>query len=75
MPDFWAPPGSADQSTRQDFYLNIAVVIKQYVFQLQVPVDHTVLKREHRQGTEWDGWGETKKEGTGGVSKGNDLTD
>lgn len=77
MPDFWAaawgclsptshnPQAPYYQSTRHELYLNIAVVIKQYVFQLQVPVDHTVLKREHRQGTEWDGWDEIKKEGAG----------
>lgn len=29
-----------------EFYLNVAVVIKQYILQLQVPVDHTILQRE-----------------------------
>lgn len=52
-PPLAAPPtpGHAYQSTRQEVYLNIAVVIEQYIFQLQVPVDHTILKGKDRQGT------------------------
>lgn len=44
-PPHWLPtPGPAYQSRRQDVYLNVAVVIEQYIFQLQVPVDHTILQ-------------------------------
>ena len=38
------PPGPVHPSTRPELYLNIAVVIQQDVFQLQIPVDHTILK-------------------------------
>ena len=37
-------PGLAHPSAWQELYLNITVVIEQYIFQLQVPVDHTILK-------------------------------
>jgi len=30
-----------------EFYLNITVVIKQYVLQLQVPMDHAILQRQN----------------------------
>lgn len=56
-------PGPAHPSTRRELYLNIAVVIEQYIFQLQVPVDHTVLKWEDKEGIEWErlGWEQERK--------------
>lgn len=40
------PPATPTRYTQAlaEFYLNVAVVIKQYVLQLQVPVDHTILQ-------------------------------
>ena len=69
-------PGPAYPPLRREVYLNIAVVIEQYIFQLQVPVDHTILKWEDREGTEWErmGW---ERGGGGGrrQSPGKYLTD
>ena len=59
---------------RQELYLNITVVIEQYIFQLQVPVDHTILKWEDRQGIEWEqlGWEKVGEGEEGGEwAKGN----
>lgn len=40
------PPATPTHHTQapSEFYLNVAVVIKQYVFQLQIPVNYTILQ-------------------------------
>lgn len=39
-----ATPTRHSQHPLAEFYLNVAVVIKQYILELQVPVDHTILQ-------------------------------
>lgn len=63
-------PGLAHPSARQVLYLNITVVIEQYIFQLQVPVDHTILKWEDMERTEWEQLGWRRNVGSGEEGEG-----